>query len=80
MFLVPKRIYFAMRNSIGDEDMLNQLGRLNMGTNYIEKAIQFRQQKSFKSQSEASKKTVSTLADTSSLNTTTMNKLGQVNS
>ena len=73
MFLVPKRIYFAMRNSIGYEDKLNQLDRLNMGTNYIEKAIQFRQQKSFKSQPEASKKIVSTLADTSSLNTTTMN-------
>ena len=73
MFLVPKRIYFAMRNSIGDEVKVNQLDRLNMDTNYIEKAIQLRQQKSFKSQPEAWKKTVSTLADTSSLNTTRMN-------
>ena len=73
MFLVPKRIYFAMRNSIGDEDKLNQLDLLNMGTSYIEKAIQFRQQKSFKSQPEALEKTVSTLSDTSSPNTTSMN-------
>ena len=39
MFLVPKWIYFAMRNSIGDEDKVKQLDRLNMDTNYIEKAI-----------------------------------------
>ena len=73
MFLVPKRIYFAMRNGIGDEDKVNQLDWLNRDTNYIEKAIQFRQQKSYKSQAETPKKTVLTLSDTSNPNTSTMN-------
>ena len=64
MFLVPKRIYFAVREVIGEDDKLNQLDRLNNDTNYIEKAIQFRQQKSYKSQPEALKKTVSTSVNT----------------
>ena len=68
MFLVPKRIYFAVREAVGDDDKVNQLDRLNNDTNYIEKAIQFRQQKSYKSQPEALKETVSTLVNTSMMN------------
>ena len=73
MFLVSKRIYFATRETIGDEDKVNMLNQLNNYRDYIEKALQFRQQKSFKSQPEAPKKTVSTSADTSDLNTSSMN-------
>ena len=62
-----------MKNSIGDEDKVNQLGRLNMVSNYIEEAIQFRLQKSYKSRPEAPKKSVLTLTDTDNLNTSTMN-------
>ena len=64
MFLVPKRIYLAVREVIGEDDKVNQLDRLNNDSNYIEKAIQFRQQKSYKSQPEDSKKTVSTSVNT----------------
>ena len=64
MFLVPKRIYFAVREAIGKDDKVNQLDRLNNDTNYKEKAIQFRQQKSYKSQPEDMKKTVSTSVNT----------------
>ena len=64
MFLVPKRIYLAVREVISEDDKLNQLDQLNKGTNYIEKAIQFRQQKSYKSQPEDLKKTVSTSVNT----------------
>ena len=70
MFLVPKRIYLAVREVIGEDDKVNQLDRLNNDSNYIEKAIQFRQQKSYKSQPEDSKKTVSTSVNT-------MNNIGQ---
>ena len=73
MILVPKRIYFAMRETFGEEDKVKQLNQLNNDTNYIEKAIQFRQQKILQVTPEALKKTVSTLADTSDLNTSTMN-------
>ena len=48
MFLVPKRIYYAVRETVSGEDKLNQLNRLNNDTNYLDKATQFRQQKSFK--------------------------------
>ena len=68
MFLVLKRIYFAIRKAVGDDDKVNQLDGLNNNTNYIEKAIQFRQQKSYKSQPEALKETVSTLVNTSMMN------------
>ena len=64
MFLVPKRIYLAVREVISEDDKINQLDQLNNDTNYIEKAIQFRQQKSYKSQPEALKKTVSTSVNT----------------
>ena len=68
MFLVPKRIYFAVREAVVDDDKVNHLDRLNDDTNYIEKAIQFRQQKYYKSQPEALKETVSTLVNTSTMN------------
>ncbi len=64
MFLVPKRIYLAVREVISEDDKLNQLDQLNKGTNYIEDAIQFKQQKSYKTQPEDLKKTVSTLVNT----------------
>ena len=64
MFLVPKRIYLALREVISEDDKLNQLDQLNKGTNYIEDAIQFKQQKSYKTQPEDLKKTVSTLVNT----------------
>ena len=64
MFLVPKRIYLAVREVINEDDKLNQLDQLNEGTNYIEKAIQFRQQKSYKSQPEDLTKTVPTMVNT----------------
>ena len=64
MFLVPKRIYLAVREVISEDDKLNQLDQLNKGTNYIENAIQFKQQKSYKSQLEDLKKTVSTSVNT----------------
>ena len=64
MFLVPKRIYLAVRGVISEDDKLNQLDQLNKGTNYIEDAIQFKQQKSYKTQPEDLKKTVSTLVNT----------------
>ena len=64
MFLVPKRFYLAVREVISEDDKLNQLDQLNKGTNYIENAIQFKQQKSYKSQPEDLKKTVSTSVNT----------------
>ena len=64
MFLVPKRIYFAVREAIGEDDKVKELDRLNNDTNYIEKAIQFRQQKSYKSQPKDSKNTLNNIEQT----------------
>ena len=67
MFLVPKRIYFAVREAIGEDDKVKHLDRLNNDTNYIEKAIQFGQQKSYKSQQEDSKNSINNIEQTASI-------------
>ena len=67
MFLMPKRIYFAVREAIGEDDKVKHLDRLNNDTNYIEKAIQFGQQKSYKSQQEDSKNSKNNIEQTASI-------------
>ena len=47
MFLVPRRVYFSIRNNITDPERLNQLDKLNKNNNYIENAIRYNKQKSF---------------------------------
>ena len=46
MYLVPHRIYVAVKAYINDENKLKLLDNLNASGNYIEQAIQFHQKKS----------------------------------
>ena len=56
MFLIPERIYLNIIKNIEDPNQKKRVEDLNAETNYLEKALQFHQLKSFKSQPKEGKK------------------------